>query len=300
MIEFCTCVRLGRLRACFANVVAAALMLLMVAGSVQADEKLAGIACRSVHLGYPAEESVAFYNEVTVEKSAPGTYFMVAGFNAGYFGIQELANGKKLVLFSVWDPGEQNDPNAVKTEDRVRLEYNDPQVRVKRFGGEGTGGQSFFDFDWKVGTTYRCLVTSTAKDGRSVFTGYFYLPEEKQWRKLVTFSTIATKRQLRGLYSFVEDFKRDRVSATKERQARFGNGWVKTLTGEWKPLATATFTADSNPATNIDAGPIEDRFFLATGGETPANASKLRQKMQAKSEDAKLPPDLEELLKPAP
>lgn len=286
-------------RHCGVCLLAVVVMTLAMASLSHADEKLAGIACRSVHLGYPAEESVAFYNEVTVEKSAPGTYFMVAGFNAGYFGIQELANGKKLVLFSVWDPGEQNDPNAVKNEDRVKLEYNDPQVRVKRFGGEGTGGQSFFDFDWKMGTTYRCLVTSATKDGRSVFTGYFYLPEEKQWKKLVAFSTIATKRQLRGLYSFVEDFKRDRVSATKERQARFGNGWIKTLAGEWKPLTTANFTADSNPATNVDAGPVEDRFFLATGGETPANASKLRQKMQAKSEGAKLPPDVEELLKPA-
>src|SRR5262249_46367966 len=50
-----------------------------------ADEKLKGIACRSVHLGYPAPEGTAFYNEVTVEASAPGTYFMVCGWSKGYF-----------------------------------------------------------------------------------------------------------------------------------------------------------------------------------------------------------------------
>src|SRR5665213_1936249 len=83
-------------------------LLLLVCSPAGADEKLAGIACRSVHLGYPAPEGAAFYNEVTVEKSAAGTYFMACGFDQGYFGIQELADGKKLVLFSVWDPGEQN------------------------------------------------------------------------------------------------------------------------------------------------------------------------------------------------
>src|SRR4051794_23707500 len=53
---------------------AAALVALAVA-STPADETLKGIACRSVHLGYPAPEGVAFYNEMTVEKSADGTYF---------------------------------------------------------------------------------------------------------------------------------------------------------------------------------------------------------------------------------
>ena len=58
-------------------------------GILHADERLKGIACRSVHLGYPAAEGVSFYNEVTVEKSADGTYFMVCGWSKGYFGIQE-------------------------------------------------------------------------------------------------------------------------------------------------------------------------------------------------------------------
>ena len=76
------------------------LLLLVITPVVRADEKLQGIACRSVHLGYPAPVSVAFYNEVTIEQSAAGTYFMVCGWDKGYFGMQELGNGKKLVLFS--------------------------------------------------------------------------------------------------------------------------------------------------------------------------------------------------------
>ncbi|HEY2910491.1 MAG TPA: DUF3472 domain-containing protein, partial [Gemmataceae bacterium] len=245
-----------------------------------ADEKLKGIACRSVHLGYPAAEGVAFYNEVAVEKSADGTYFMVCGWSKGYFGMQELASGKKLLLFSVWDPAAGQDAKKVPEGKRVKLLHKGDGVRVGRFGNEGTGGQSFFDFNWKIGETYRFLVTAAA-DGpdRTAYAGYFYLPEKKAWKHLVTFSTLTKGERLRGCYSFIEDFRRNKVSATKERRATFGNGWIKTAKGEWLPLEKARFTADSNPVLNIDAGAKDQRFFLATGGEVTNATTRLRETM---------------------
>jgi hypothetical protein len=260
----------------------------------RADERLKGKACRSVHLQYPAPRGSAFYNEVTVRQSADGTYFCACGFSGGYFGIQELASGKKLVIFSVWDPTSGDDPKKVPPEKRVKLLHQGDGVRVGRFGGEGTGGQSFFDYDWKVGQTYRFLVTS-APDGkdRTAYTGYFYLPDRKEWKKLVTFSTLAAGKPLGGYYSFVEDFRRNRVSATKVRKAEYGNGWVKTEKGEWLPLTKARFTADSNPVLNIDAGavPGTDRFFLATGGDTENKTTKLRETM-TRDGDGRKPTDL--------
>jgi hypothetical protein len=249
-----------------------------------ADEKLKGIACRSVHLGYPAEAGKAFYVEAQVKKSAEGTYFCAIGFNSGYFGIQELANGKKLVIFSVWDPTSGDDPKKVPEEKKVKLLHKDEAVRVGRFGGEGTGGQSFFDYDWKVGETYRFLVKAEPVDkepDRVAFSGYFYLPEKKQWKHLVTFSTITPKKTLGGYYSFVEDFRRNKVSTTKTREAEFGNAWVLTTKNEWKPVLEARFTADSNPVLNIDAGLTknQERFFLMTGGEIENKTTKLKEKI---------------------
>jgi len=262
-----------------------------------ADEKLKGIACRSVHLGYTAEAGTAFYVEATVRRTAEGTYFCAVGFNSGYFGIQELANGKKLALFSVWDPTAGNDPKNVPEEKRVKTLHKSEGVRVGRFGGEGTGGQSFYDFDWKVGDTYRFLVTA-APDGkdRVAFAGYLYLPAKKEWKHLVTFSTLTTKKTLGGYYSFVEDFRRNKISTTKTRTADYGNAWVKSAkSGEWKPVTEARFTADSNPVLNIDAGltKAKDRFFLSTGGDITNTTTKLREKM-ALPKDAKpvLPKDL--------
>ncbi len=270
-----------------------ATMAALVATNVKADEKLKGIACRSVHLAYPAPVAVSFYNEVIIEKSAPGTYFMVCGWGKGYFGIQELGNGKKLVLFSVWDPGNQDDPKTVKEELQVKTLHKGEGVRVGRFGGEGTGGQSFFDYDWKIGETYRFLVTAKAVEKRSEYSGYFYIPEKKEWHHLVTFSTPTGGDLLKGDYSFVEDFKRDKVSTTHTRRARFGNGWIETAEGQWQPITRAKFTADANPVTNINAGPDKDCFFLSTGGDIKNDAIPLGSFMELEARtDRKLPDDL--------
>ncbi|VTS01966.1 Lysophospholipase L1-like esterase OS=Singulisphaera acidiphila (strain ATCC BAA-1392 / DSM 18658 / VKM B-2454 / MOB10) GN=Sinac_5740 PE=4 SV=1: DUF3472 [Tuwongella immobilis] len=270
------------------------LAAMLVTAGVVADEKLKGIACRSIHFGYPGPESIAYYNEITVHQSAEGTYFMACGFTPGYFGIQELANGKKLVLFSVWDNHSGDDPTKVPEADRVKLLHKDPAVRVGRFGGEGTGGQSFFDYDWKVGATYRFLV-SVAPDGddRTAFTGWFYLPEKSEWKKLVTFSTKTNVKRLRGYNSFVEDFRRNRISATKTREATFGPAWVVQPDGSWKELTKARFTGDSNPVRNIRAEVVGNRFKQATGGKIEEGEWKLNGlRERAGTQPPKFPTEL--------
>ena len=228
-------------------------------------------AARSVHLGFAAPKADMFYNEVTVEKSVPGSYFMVCGFRNGYFGIQEQVNGRKVVLFSVWDPGRGDNPNQVPEKERVEVLYHADDVLVKRFGGEGTGGQSFFEFPWKVGETYRFLVKAVPSGNKTAFTGYIYLPEKKEWKRLVTFRTITGGSRLEGLYSFIEDFRRDGKSATQLRRGMFGNGWVHDASGKWTPLEKARFTASGaswEAKETIDAGAVKDRFYLQTGGDT--------------------------------
>ena len=59
-------------------------------------------AARSVHLSFQlTEDSIdLFYNEVAVERTTPGSYFMVCGFNYGYFGIQELTSNQEKVWYN--------------------------------------------------------------------------------------------------------------------------------------------------------------------------------------------------------
>lgn len=268
----------------------AALLMVLLAPVFYADERLKDIACRSVHLSYPAAEGLAFYNELTVDRSAPGSYFMVCGWDKGYFGIQELGNGKQLLLFSVWDSG-QNDPKAVAADKRVQLLHKDRKVRIGRFGGEGTGGQAFYDYSWKTGQTYRFLVTAKADGERTAYAGWFYVPEDRAWKHLVTFSTITGGKPLRGYYSFIEDFKRDRISATKARSAHFGNGWIQAKDGKCEALTKARFTADRNPVTNINAALDGDRFLLATGGDTTNKDAKLQAIIDLPPSDKRTPPE---------
>lgn len=247
-------------------------------------------AARSVHLQYPAPEADAFYTEMTVEQSVPGSYFMACGFRHGYFGIQELSRGRKVVIFSVWDPTRGDDARKVPPDQRVEVLHHDPQVEVKRFGGEGTGGQSFFPYDWKVGETCRFLVRVKVEGEKSAYSGYFYLPREKAWKHLVTFRTRTGGDRLKGLYSFVEDFRRDTKSATEARRATFTNGWVF-ANDRWQPLPTARFTASGaswEAKETIDAGLTDGHFYLQTGGDTKTTTP-LNSTIKRPATDAKPP-----------
>ena len=251
----------------------AVVLLLCLSVAARADEKLPPRAARSVHLSYAGPKADMFYNELTVEKSVAGSYFMACGFRHGYFGIQEQGQGRKVVLFSVWDPGKGDNPNQVPEKERVEVLYHAADVVARRFGGEGTGGQSFFQYSWKVGETYRFLVKAATAENKTSFAAYFYLPEKKTWKHLVTFRTIAGGARLESPYSFIEDFRRDGQSANEVRRALFGNAWVGDSNGSWTPLEKARFTASGaswEAKDTIDAGAVRDRFYLQTGGDTHA------------------------------
>jgi len=242
---------------------------LCLAAVLRAQSPAVPRAARSVHLSYQGPQSTAFYNEVTVAETVPDSYFATCGFDNGYFGIQELLPGQeRIAIFSLWDPGTQDDPRGVPAKQRVETLYHAEDVEIHRFGGEGTGGQSLFKYHWRTGQTYRFLVEATVEKNKTAFAAYFFLNETGKWKHLATFRTITGGSPLGGYYSFVEDFRRDGQSPHQRRRARFGNGWVKAMDGKWVQLTEATFTGDKTPLDNIDAGVQDGVFWLATGGDT--------------------------------
>ena len=226
-------------------------------------------AARSVHLSYPAPDGVLFYNEVVVETSVNGSYFMACGWNTGYFGIQQLDDlDDKVVLFSVWDPAKADNPDAVQKEDRVEVLDQGSGVRIKRFGGEGTGGQCMWKHNWRLGETNRVLIGARIDGAKTAYTAWF--GNGADWKKLATFRTRTGGSPLEGYYSFIEDFRRDGKSVKDLRRARFLNGWVRTPAGDWAALTKARFTASGaewESKDNIDAGIQGPSFYLATGGD---------------------------------
>lgn len=260
-------------------------------------EELVKRQCRSIHLGFKMGESVALYNEIVPQKSAPGTYFCALGFNRGYFGMQELANGKKVVIFSTWDDAKGDDKNAVTEENRAKLIEQGEGVRVGRFGGEGTGAQSFYDYDWKIGEPTRFLVQAAQVDDHTEFAGWFFDATAKKWQLMTRFQTPTKGLLLKGGYSFIEDFRRNYESAQISRRAVFQNAWSLGKNDKWTRLTTAKFTGDTTPSKNVDAGPEGAGFFLQTGGETENKTTPLWKEMTNTASTMKLPEGVVDLLK---
>jgi hypothetical protein len=241
--------------------------LSLATASVHGAEPTA--AC-SIHFGWPAPASTWFYHEATVRASTPGSYFAICGWNTGYFGIQELSNGRKVAIFSVWDPAKGDNPDNVPLEQRVEVLHEGKDVEVSRFGGEGTGGKSMTPFAWKTGEKVRCIVQAIIEGDKTAYAGWLYQPDQKEWKHLVTFRVKTGGKPLSGLYSFVEDFRRDTKSVREERRCEFGNGWVKTTEGKLQAITEGRFTcsrAKNEAQEVINAGQAEGVLFLANGGK---------------------------------
>lgn len=250
-------------------------------------EELAKRQARSVHLAYApnVKDAVAVKGTVTVTETQPSSYFCLFGWDCGYCGIQDLGARGRVLIFSVWDPVDPFDfaakPENVKEEIRAKVLYSAPFVNVARFGGEGTGARTMTGYNWEVGSPVSIMIESEP-DGtnRTAYTCTVLNPDNNEWMKLATISTMrypGHAQGLNGLYSFVEDFARNYKSATVSRRAEYSKLAIKgKIDDEWRPITRAMFSADTTPSLAIDAGRTEDgSFFLKTGGATTNKHTRL-------------------------
>lgn len=255
----------------------------------QSPEEQAARQARSVHLAYQNWGSSAkiFLIQATIDQFTPGSYCCLLGFTGGYMGVQELRDGKRVAIFSVWEPGNPFDfgakPDDVDVAKRTMPIYSGKSVEVSRFGGEGTGGKSMIVFPWEIGKPITMAV-SAGRGGnyRTHYTGWIWNDEKQEWFRMATFSSLVGKGdpEILAPYSFVEDFRRDVVSRDEVRTARFSPLW--TYTGsEWIVSTEARFTADTNALETVDAGPAACGFWLATGGKTANVTTKLWDRFSA-------------------
>lgn len=228
----------------------------------------------SVHLNYqvPENTNVAwFYTEITVPKGNDvlGSYFEADGFGEGYFGMQVNSPTTRHILFSVWSPFNTQNPKDIPDSLKIQLVKKGTEVHAGEFGDEGAGGQSYLNYMWKAGETYKFLLHCQPQDNdHTIFTAYFYAPEENKWLLIASFSRPKTHTYLKGLYSFLENF--DPQQGAIKRMAFYGNQWVCTDKGQWIELDKAMFTTDNtgNIGYRMDyAGGVKgDKFYLQNCG----------------------------------
>ena len=229
----------------------------------------------SVHLTFQTPDTVKdilyFYNEITVPEGEDviGSYYMANGFGQGYFGIQVNSTTERRILFSVWSPFSTNNPREIPEDQRITLLKKGEPVHAGKFGGEGSGGQSYRKYMWKAGTTYRFLLKGEPAENNSTdFTAWFFAPEIGQWELMASFRRPKTHTYLTRPHSFLENFIPP--MGQYARKAYWSNQWVCDASGHWTELTEARFTADATARkeSRLDyaGGAQGDKFFMKNCG----------------------------------
>ncbi|MDR4892907.1 MULTISPECIES: DUF3472 domain-containing protein [unclassified Chryseobacterium] len=228
----------------------------------------------SCHLNYvvPTTDNVSYYyNEVTVPAGEDkiGSYFMANGFSAGYFGMQVNSSTERRILFSVWSPFDTDDPNTIPPDHKIILNRAGTGVTIGEFGNEGSGGQSYYKYNWSAGQTYKFLLKGEPDGtGKTDFTAWFLSPDTTTWKLIASWKRPQTSTYLKSFYSFVENFNPE--NGYQGRKAEFKNQWIRTSSGNWVAISGAKFSVDNtyNAQQRIDAmgGTSGNAFFLQNGG----------------------------------
>lgn len=175
---------------------------------------------------------------------------------------------ERRIIFSVWDSGnEAQDRKKVGDENRVKLMGKGEGVCTGDFGNEGTGGHSHLKTMWKTGEKQRFVVTAKPIDTATVFSGYWFQPEQQKWMLISSWKAPKEGGWMRGVHSFSENFGGSNGHLL--RKSRYGNQWIRTPDGRWTELTAAKFSHDPTGRTDrFDRfmGVENGAFFLSHGG----------------------------------
>ena len=226
----------------------------------------------SVHLMYPVPKETkieAFYCEVTAIEDPTTTFYMACGWHRGYFGMQVNSLTERRIIFSVWDSGDEAvDRKKVDDVNRVKLMDKGEGVYTGDFGNEGTGGHSHLKVMWKTGEKQRFLVTAKPVEKTfTIYSGYWFNPEQSKWMLISSWKAPKEGGWMRGTHSFSENFGGSNGHVL--RKALYGNQWIRTSSGEWQELTTASFSHDpTGREDRLDRfmGVEGGQFFLSHGG----------------------------------
>ena len=192
----------------------------LVSGEVTEDPALPATSC---HLRYSLPPSVSSCSDwelsctVTVTSSSPSTYFCVVGWGpAGYSGIQQVTDTRRVAIFSMWNEGSH----------RVELVGQGEGVEIDDFGGkddlqilspslteeclmvgEGTGLKSMKDVDWRENERVTVRV-SGVRDGPGWICSCHYILRGQEHFMASFRRTGPRPLSEEGFYSFVEDWDR--------------------------------------------------------------------------------------------
>lgn len=103
-----------------------------------------------------------------------------------------------------------------------------------------------FSYDWKIGETYRLLITqATDSAGNfSLYSGYVFLPKENNWKLIGTL-------KVEGRWNSIQRpavFYGGRKKLNKNMSITVGQVWCQRQNGSWKNMLQTSFTS---PVVNL-------------------------------------------------
>ncbi|MFN7287269.1 MAG: DUF3472 domain-containing protein, partial [Verrucomicrobiota bacterium] len=122
-------------------------------------------------------------------------------------------------------------------------------------------------YPWKTGEAQKFWLTCRPEGGHTDYTGGWYHPGQQQWFRLATFRAPKDGKWLRGLHSFSENFWG--TTGHLRRKALFGPQWIRSASGAWSELTSATFSHDATGREDRRdrfMGVERGKFFLSHGG----------------------------------
>lgn len=258
---------------------------------------------RSTQSGAPTGDAYDWcYQEVMLPASADviGTYVMSLGVLSGYMGIQMNGydeQGKSLheVLFSMWDDGNtEEDPNLPEYLRAGAVDWAD-YTTVKRFGGEGTGIQTFVHgHQWECGryvqfltncrpeiATYTVVengVEQVRQQENRLVSAWYNALDGRGWQYISTVRLPNSSKYFNSWYSFLENYNFPTGQAVRE--AYYRNGYARSrYDGKWYHFNQVSFSHTdggvAEGARNDWGQGASDKetgaFFMRNGGYLPTD-----------------------------
>lgn len=229
----------------------------------------------SVHFRYcnkSVPEAEWAVSDLTVPEGSDivGSFFCPLDFESGFFGIQNISDSERWVLFSIWNSVTPDSKRCVSANSRARLVGKDSAAFVKTIEDNGYVLQCYLKYNWKVGVTYRfALHAEHVIPDATDYSAYFFDPEKEKWHYIATIRRPQTPYLLSGLFSFVENFVPE--EGYRSREAFFGPIWLYgSQDKQWHSITKAKFSYDDTGRRGIRVdffgGVKDDRFFLKMGG----------------------------------
>lgn len=251
------------------------LLLTSALGILGFSNALGQGAAPSSHLLYKGATSTTdiSMNQVYVPVTAPYTYFEALGWNngfegGGYCGIQDLGNGTRKYIYSLWNTLDPNNTTPIKAA------YLGQGTTVAPFGNEGTGlGSSNTDLGWSVNTWYNFVTRTWPVNGHTYFGFWSQDLSTSKWTHLLTMDYPVANVSIQDKNdAFVEDFG---DLGAPIRKALYKEAWQRSITGVWSLRNNVLFSSNDKDAVRngiyneaFNAGVENGAFFIQIGGNT--------------------------------